>query len=361
MRAPDKRKQPSLANASGFRKALAVWFKTHGRDLPWRRTQDPYAILVSEFMLQQTPVATVTRYYNEWLRRFPSLAALARAGEREVLQAWEGLGYYARGQNLHRCAKRIIRDLGGKVPRAPVELRSLPGIGPYTANAIAVFAFDQSLPIVETNTARVLSRVFNIRDRIDSTRGRAELWNASARLVPARGARSFQTAMMDLGVITCSSANPQCRACPVQRYCRCTDPQSLPKKRKPPAKVALTETHSFASRRGAVLLQRCQNRWTGMWMLPPTAGRTTVPIYTAKFPFTRHVVTLRVVRGRPIYVKDGQRWFPISRLTKTPIPSPHRRALENLLGATQAAQTRPQPFNVIGMPTSGVVPEPNLG
>lgn len=339
MRVRAKRKLSSVADACAFRDALGSWFRIHRRDLPWRGTPDPYAILVSEFMLQQTPVATVRRYYNEWLRRFPDLPALARARECDVLQAWEGLGYYARARNLQRCAKRIVHDFEGKVPRDPVELQSLPGIGRYTANAIAVFAFDRSLPIVETNTARVLSRLFNVRHPVESSRGRAQLWNASAHLVPAHGARAFQSAMMDLGVLTCSARNPQCRVCPVEQFCQCIDPVSLPKKRRSPPRIALSETHSFGLRRNSVLLQRCHHRWAGMWMLPPTHTRTARPIYVARFLFTQHTITLRVFRSKPIHLKSDQRWFPISQLTKIPIPSPHRCAIVDLLGAKRVTPT----------------------
>src|SRR5690348_2279480 len=155
-----------------FRCALTTWYHKHGRDLPWRRTRDPYAILVSEFMLQQTQVATVIPYYDGWLRRFPDFASLARASENDVLHAWQGLGYYARARNLHATAKLITRQNRGRFPRAIDEMRKLPGVGKYTAHAIATFAFDQSAAIVEVNTSRVLSRVFDLRLPVDSTKGR---------------------------------------------------------------------------------------------------------------------------------------------------------------------------------------------
>src|SRR2546423_11565627 len=170
-----------------FRHILNRWFLLHKRDLPWRQSRDPYAILVSEIMLQQTQAAAVVPYYNRWLRRFPTIRSLAATTESDVLHAWQGLGYYTRARNLHRCAKMIVGKFGGRLPNDSNELRSLPGIGLYTANAIAIFAFDQSLPIVEANTARVLSRLFNIRAPIDSTSGRQKLWDASAKLVPKKG------------------------------------------------------------------------------------------------------------------------------------------------------------------------------
>src|SRR5439155_16761240 len=148
---------PSVAFPKAeFRRALTTWYRKHGRDLPWRRTRDPYAILVSEYMLQQTQVTTVLSYYNKWLRRFPDFATLAHASEASVLHAWQGLGYYARARNLLATAGIVVNRYGGHVPYEIARMRELPGIGRYTANAIATFAFDQSVPIVEVNTARVL-------------------------------------------------------------------------------------------------------------------------------------------------------------------------------------------------------------
>src|SRR4029077_15370335 len=141
-----------MTKQRAFQRALLGWYRERGRDLPWRRTRDPYAILVSEFMLQQTQVGTVLPYYREWLRRFPNFAALARASEAEVLHAWQGLGYYNRARNLHAAAKLVVTQSGGFVPRDPSIIGHLPGLGRYTANAVATFAFDQPVPIVEANT-----------------------------------------------------------------------------------------------------------------------------------------------------------------------------------------------------------------
>src|SRR5437660_7122512 len=161
-----------MTKQRAFQRALLGWYRQHGRDLPWRRTRDPYAILVSEFMLQQTQVATVEPYYHQWLRRFPDFASLARASENEVLRAWQGLGYYARARNLHATAKTVMDRHGGNFPRGIEQMRQLSGIGKYTAHAVASFAFNQSVPIVEANTGRVLARLFNLRESIDSYPGR---------------------------------------------------------------------------------------------------------------------------------------------------------------------------------------------
>jgi A/G-specific adenine glycosylase len=323
-----------------FRRALAKWFQKNKRDLPWRHTRDPYAILVSEVMLQQTVVATVVPYYNRWLRRFPSLHSLAHAAESEVLHAWQGLGYYSRARNLHRCAQISIACFGGSLPTSATQLRSLPGIGHYTANAIAVFAFDQALPIVEANTARVLSRVFNIRDSIDSHVGRVKLWDASARLIPKSAARDFQSAMMDLGALICSPRQPRCDICPIRKLCAAPDPASLPIKRNRHPIISLVESHASIRRRNEVLLEQCRARWRGMWMLPSIRLPRRAPIYSARFPFTHHQIMLRVFPAEARRQRPGERWFPIAQLEHIPIPSPHRRAIETILGTTGHPEQR---------------------
>src|SRR5437867_5810945 len=190
---------PSVAFPKAeFRRALTTWYRKHGRDLPWRRTRDPYAILVSEFMLQQTQVATVIPYYHEWFRQFPDFAALNRASENDILRAWQGLGYYARARNLHATARAVVDRFRGRFPRSIEQMQRLPGIGKYTAHAIASFAFDQPVPIIEANTARVLARLFNLQTPIDQTTGRAALWNHAASLVPRSSTRGYNSALIDL-------------------------------------------------------------------------------------------------------------------------------------------------------------------
>jgi len=225
----------------------------------------------------------------------------------------------------------IVEKFGGRLPNNPGKLKSLPGIGLYTANAIAVFALDKSLPIVEANTARVLSRLFNIRAPIDSTSGRRKLWELSAKLVPRKSARDFQNAMMDLGALICTARNPRCQICPVKKFCRARDPASLPRKKRRAAIVPLTESHGLSIMAGAVLLERCSQRWRGMWMLPKVPAPRSAPIHTTRFPFTHHRVTLQVFRSKAARPASHQRWFPIRRLNKIPIPSPHRRTLTALL------------------------------
>lgn len=309
------------------------WYRKNSRDLPWRRTHNPYRILVSEFMLQQTQVAAVLPYYKRWLRRFPDFAALARASESEVLHAWQGLGYYARARNLHRTAKLVIGRCHGRFPRSIEQMRELPGIGKYTAHAVASFAFDQPLAIIEANTARVLSRVFNLRAPFDSTAGQNKLWQHAASLVPQKSSLAYNSALLDLGALICLPRDPKCGVCPVRKFCRAKNPESLPIKRARPEIKQLVEKHIFTIRQNRLLLEKAGDRWRGMWILPPLnrSSRHNGPIYTAIFPFTNHRITLKVLRSRQPKIDAGQRWFHRHELGSIPIPSPHRRAIEMLL------------------------------
>ena len=314
------------------------WYRHHGRALPWRRTRDPYAILVSEVMLQQTQVATVRSYYKEWLKRFPNFAALARASQNDVLHAWQGLGYYARARNLHATAKIVQDRHRGRFPRDIAAMRQLQGIGKYTAHALASFAFDQPVPIVEANTARVLARLFNLQRPIDSAPGRNLLWQYAAELVPKGHAAIFNSALVDLGALVCLPRKPKCEICPVKTFCRATRPETLPIKKSRSATKHLTEDHVFAAKDGAILLQRADRRWRGMWILPSlklhrfNRWSSRRPVYKSVFPFTHHRVTLRVVPQRVYHVDNRrQRWFALRELHSIPIPSPHRRAILSLL------------------------------
>jgi A/G-specific adenine glycosylase len=325
-------------NIRSFRRSLLRWYVCHGRDLPWRRTRDPYAILVSEFMLQQTQVATVRSYYNAWLKRFPNFAALARASESDVLRVWQGLGYYTRARNLLATAKLVQDRHRGRFPRDTAAMRTLPGVGKYTAHAVASFAFNQSVPIVEANTARVLARLFNLRDPIDSSAGRQFLWRHAAELVPAYNPADFNSALVDLGALICLPRKPKCTMCPVQKFCRTTNPELTPIRRPRPRIKRTVENHAFALSNGRVPLQQADRRWRGMWILPPLKldcfkqSSLRGPIYESVFPFTHHRVTLRVFRQpqRKIDISN-EHWFAIRQLKSIPIPSPHRRAIVSLL------------------------------
>ena len=209
--------------AARFRRALLAWFRRAARDLPWRRTRDPYAVLVSEFMLQQTQVSRVMGYYGRFLRRYPSLAHLARARPQAVREAWEGLGYYRRAVNLHRLAREVVRDRDGRLPETPEELRALPGVGTYTAGAVAAFAHERPVPAVDTNVARVLERVIlgmgGGRGRTAARARRVQTLAAALQPRAGRSAWTFNQALMELGALVCTARAPRCAACPVATLC----------------------------------------------------------------------------------------------------------------------------------------------
>ncbi len=211
------------ANALAFKRRLLKWFRSVGRDLPWRRTRDPYRIMVSEFMLQQTQVMRVRDYYRRFLTRFPTLDALADATPAEVREAWDGLGYYRRADHLSRLARIVIDRYDGVIPQDLDSLESLPGVGRYTAGAVASFAYEQRVPAVDTNVARVLGRVFPRAARPRGSGSRdGQRWRLAHRLLPRQRRRAweFNQALMDLGALYCTARRPKCHACPVRPACR---------------------------------------------------------------------------------------------------------------------------------------------
>jgi A/G-specific adenine glycosylase len=216
---PRKSRAEAALQASEFRRRLLRWFRRHGRDLPWRRTRDPYRIVVSEFMLQQTQVSRVEAYYQRFLERFPSIEALAAAPAAMVRESWEGLGYYRRAANLHRLAQAVVGEHGGVLPPDPAELVRLPGVGRYTAGAVACFAYQRATPAVDTNVARVIRRAFHPRARGPGLAQR--MWSTAAELVPQQGKRAweFNQAIMELGAMVCTARVAKCGECPVSVAC----------------------------------------------------------------------------------------------------------------------------------------------
>ena len=217
---PPKSTPQHAARIRLFSRRLLAWFRRYGRDLPWRRTRDPYRIVVSEFMLQQTQVARVEQYYPRFLKQFPTVEALAGATRGRVREAWEGLGYYRRAANLHRLARDVVRDHQGRIPGEVEVLRRLPGVGRYTAGAVASFAFERAVPAVDTNVARVLRRAFHPRAGSNAA-GQAALWNAAARLHSRPGSRAWalNQAIMELGATICTARVARCGECPVVSAC----------------------------------------------------------------------------------------------------------------------------------------------
>jgi A/G-specific adenine glycosylase len=208
-----------------FGRALRRWFRTESRDLPWRRTRDPYRVLVSELMLQQTQVSRVLLKYDDFLYRFPTLGDVARAKPKRVMEAWAGLGYYARARNLHALAREVTEHGAledAALPSEPEQLRLLPGIGPYTAGAVASFAYEQRAALVDTNVGRVLKRVFAPKVDHKSARGAQTIWSIARQLLPRTGAAvwTHNQALMELGALVCTARVKRCGVCPVRTICR---------------------------------------------------------------------------------------------------------------------------------------------
>ncbi len=328
--------------AASLSQTLVTWFLETGRDYPWRQTRDPYAILVSEVMLQQTQIATVLGkgYFSRWLERFPDITTLATASEEDVLKAWEGLGYYRRARNLQKLAQTLVAEHGGQFPSDPTSIRALPGIGPYTAGAIASFAFGLKEPIVDGNVARVLSRLDNDATPIDSTAGSKRLWARATELVKATDdPRALNSALMELGQTVCKPANPLCEECPVRRFCRAESPALLPIKANRTEITDLDEHVLFIQTSEGVLLeQETGKRRTGLWKLPalPDAFADTPPplLMKSSYGITRYRVKLWVHEGNALTPQrwpENHRFMPLTEIATAAMPSPYRRALEKLL------------------------------
>ncbi len=259
---------------TAFRGDLLRWYRRHGRSLPWRQTRDPYAILVSEIMLQQTQAATVIEYFRKFLIRFPTIEALASADESEVLRQWEGLGYYRRAKNLHRAAKTVLNDFSGTFPDTLSEIMALPGIGRYTAGAVASFAFDRTAPIVEANTQRLYARLLLLDKPLQLATSQRLLWGLADQIVERGEAAELNHALMDLGSMICKPKSPSCLVCPVRKVCKTCEAglqDSIPAPKK---KTVYVEQNEIA-----VALIDGQNRlllrkrpigewWAGLWDLP---------------------------------------------------------------------------------------------
>ncbi len=253
---------------------LIGWFEAHKADLPWRRTKDPYAIWLSEMMLQQTQVATVIPYYERFLARFPTVDALAAAPLDDVLKLWEGLGYYSRARNLHRAAQTVVATYGGAFPADRDQLRALPGVGDYTAGAVASLAFGIDAPVLDGNVIRILTRWFDIADDVTQTATKSALWKLAAELVPAGRAGPWNEGLMELGRRICTPRSPACESCPVAAHCtayqRGTQHERPVKTRRPKVPHADVTAAVICRDDGYVLIaQRPADRMLGgLWEFP---------------------------------------------------------------------------------------------
>jgi A/G-specific adenine glycosylase len=337
---PRFQRSPLLAREQ-FREALGTWFSREGKDYPWRRTRDPYAILVSEVMLQQTQIATVLgkTYYERFLLRFPDMATLAAAGDESLLKAWEGLGYYRRARMLRETARAVTASHGGTIPASHASLLALPGIGPYTAAALMAFAFGQASALVDGNVSRVLSRLMDDTTPIDSTPGRKLHFQWAGALCDPQHPARHHHAMMELGQTICRPGIPRCGVCPVSRFCKTRSPETLPNK-KPRAKTTELTEHALWLRdaKGRLLLhQEPGQRRNGLWKLPlrsPEDCADHPVILKDQYPITRYKVRLHVHLAGPSdfpVPREGEQWIPLAKIETLPLAAPFRRAIDRIL------------------------------
>jgi A/G-specific adenine glycosylase len=357
---------PDLAR---LRRRLLTWFDRHRRDLPWRRDRDPYRVWVSEVMLQQTTVAAVGPYFERFVAAFPTVTALARADEQDVLRLWEGLGYYRRARHLHRAACRLAAEHGGRLPDDPAVWADLPGVGRYILGAVLSQAFDRRLPIVEANSLRVLCRLFGYAGDPRSGDGQKWLWETARRVLPAKRVGDFNQAVMELGALVCTPAAPKCDVCPVAGECvaRAKGLQDMiPRKAARPAVTEVREV-ALAIRRGPrVLLARRPDdapRWANMWEFPhgeleadesyeaaavrllgPLTGLTAdlgPELLTVRHGVTRFRITLvcleaeyRGGKFRSAFYDRGL-WLRPAELAEYPVSVPQRKLALAVAGAAR--------------------------
>ena len=342
---------------------LVSWYREHRRDLPFRRTRDPYAIIVAEVLLQRTRMASGVPYYERFMARFPTVEQLAAAREEEVLKAWEGLGFYGRARNLHRAAKAITAGHRGDVPTNFADLRALPGIGDYTAGAVASIAFGERVPAVDGNAVRVLARVFRLAGDLRRGPARRRLMTIAASLVPASEPGQYNQALMELGATVCHPKAPRCPECPLRTMCGAyingspqRYPKTPPRQHIPVVRVAF----AVAVRDGKVLLVRRPPRGllAGLWALPggelPPKGSTTETLLKVlanlglsvrldevaapvehTFSHQRWVGAVYHVSvvGSP-RLPESAMWAAAEDLRRLPLVPFHRRLLETRFGAS---------------------------
>lgn len=340
---------------SSIREHLGHWFQENARDYPWRRTRDPYAILVSELMLQQTQITTVLErgYYRRWMERFPDWETLASASETSILKAWEGLGYYNRARNLQRTAHSVILKHGGEFPREVEVARGLPGIGPYTAGAVLSLAYGIPEPAVDGNVSRVLSRLFLVEEAINSSTGQKQLWELARALVSPDDPGGHNSALMELGQSHCRPSNPKCPTCPLEKDCSAFKLELIdrfPIKKPPPPVLEREEFVLLIRRAGRLyLVPETGNRRKGLWRLPevpPGAVADLTELCNLVYPITRYRVLLRVFEAPPCWQPPVEgspgEWFTgESPESLPPLGAPYRKVLELSRGMQESLDLNP--------------------
>jgi A/G-specific adenine glycosylase len=343
---------------------LLTWYRQQGRSLPWRGHPDPYAVWVSEVMLQQTRVEAVIPYFERWMRLFPTVRDLAEASEQEVLNAWEGLGYYSRARNLHRAARIVVEGYNGELPRDLKALRGLPGIGRYTVGAIASIAFNMDEPALDGNLRRVYARLFDVSEPADSPAGEEILWKLAAEHLPTGQAGDYNQALMDLGATICLPKNPRCLLCPLMEICQARAngtqeqrPVLKPKKEMPHFTYAAAIVGRIANPPyKEVLLSKRPSKGLlgGMWEFPngrvdgePTLGLESVleagyslrvrageALGVVQHAYTHFRVTVHAFRCELVAMSDreGLKWVKLEELDNYPMGKVDRQIARMLHG-----------------------------
>lgn len=318
---------------------LLDWYRAHARDLPWRHTEDPYAIWISEIMLQQTQVTTVIPYWKRWMRALPTVQKLAQAKPERVLKLWEGLGYYSRARNLQAAAQKTVTEHGGIFPEDPKIMRELPGIGRYTAGAISSIAFGQPEPIVDGNVIRILTRLFGIRENPKNKMIDKQLWSLAQTLVSAsENCGALNQSLMELGATVCHPRQPECKNCPVTRNCVARREKTLNLIPAKGRRIKYTEKEIkvyVITHNGRLLMQE---RPKGVinadfWELPnnETGPEITLPKRARLLASANHNITRYRIKLNAYAIKSDQfkgRWFTFSDLRQLPVTSAHRKILK---------------------------------
>jgi A/G-specific adenine glycosylase len=312
-----------------FRRLLLTWYEKFQRKLPWRGATDPYHILVSEIMLQQTRVVVVEERYRKFIAQFPSAERLARAKEATVLAAWSGLGYYRRARALHGAAKEVVRR--GSFPRTTPELMELPGVGRYTAAAVASIAFGEPVAVVDGNVKRVIDRVVNNKATDSAPVQEKQYWEIAGQLLDRQSPGDFNQAIMELGALVCLPAQPQCHACPVSDMCGARGPTE---KAERPARRKAELHYALARRNGSVLLRQRNKQSSlmpGMWELPEIerAYENKLPILKLRHSITTTDYTVFVHAGNS-KKRPGDQWVPLRSVYRLPLTGLTRKIIRGL-------------------------------
>jgi A/G-specific adenine glycosylase len=333
----------SIPKQSSFRRDLLSWYDSHRRELPWRANCDPYRVWISEIMLQQTRVAAVIEHYHKFLRRFPGVEKLAAARQSTLLAAWSGLGYYRRARMMHAAAKIIVRSHGGQFPQTAEAWQELPGIGRYTAAAIASIACGQPVAVVDGNVERVLQRLSS--ERLAGE----DLWQAAQALLDRERPGDFNQAMMELGATICTPRRPKCLTCPVVDFCAARGEMEATAKTAPQKKreihYLLVCRNSDAGRQEVLLVQRARDAslMAGMWELPPAkADPNAVPVFSVRHSITVTDYKVHVWSGTALKTVAGK-WIPAKRVARLPLTGLARKILvkAGLLSFGPGSSARP--------------------